>query len=186
MMIGNLTITLTKATIVGLSLWTLSCCTLPVHASEGLVSREEAIHVFGKSYRLDQCQTAEGSFLLTAYNLDKNSTGKSPGDVGYGITASGTTAASGRTVAVDPHLIPYGSLLYIEGLGWRVAEDTGGAIRGHHIDVLVKTRHTAMRFGVKKNRHVDVYVPLPPESSVQAVSTPYTGAKEPNTRLSFR
>lgn len=185
-MIGNLTITLTKATIVGLSLWTISCCTIPVHAAESLVNRDGAIQVFGKSYRLDQYQTAEGSFLLTAYNLDKQSTGKEPGDAGYGITASGTTAASGRTVAVDPHLIPYGSLLYIDGLGWRVAEDTGGAIRGHHIDVLVKTRHTAVRFGVKKHCHVEVYVPMAPENSIHAVSAPDNHIREPNTQLSFR
>lgn len=46
-----------------------------------------------------------------------------------------------RSVAVDPSLIPYGSLVYIgalkskNGTGWFCADDTGGAIRGKHIDI---------------------------------------------------
>ena len=51
------------------------------------------------------------------------------------LTASGRCAATGRTIAVDPSVIPLGSQVLIEGLGERRAEDTGGAIRGHHIDV---------------------------------------------------
>lgn len=50
-------------------------------------------------------------------------------------TASGRCATTGRTVAVDRSLIPLGSELLIEGLGRRWAEDTGGWILGHHIDV---------------------------------------------------
>ena len=51
------------------------------------------------------------------------------------LTANGRCATAGRTVAVDPSVIPLGSELLIEGLGVRKAEDTGGWIRGHHIDV---------------------------------------------------
>lgn len=45
-----------------------------------------------------------------------------------------------RTVAVDPHLIPSGSRIYIPAYrringGWFVASDTGGAIIGRHLDV---------------------------------------------------
>ncbi len=45
-----------------------------------------------------------------------------------------------RTAAVDPHLIPMGSRIYIPAYrhisgGWFVAQDTGGAIKSHHIDV---------------------------------------------------
>jgi 3D (Asp-Asp-Asp) domain-containing protein len=60
------------------------------------------------------------------------------GDPGVGtITATGTTVRWG-VVAVDPGHIPLGSALEIEGLGGRfVAEDTGGAVRGAHVDVFL-------------------------------------------------
>jgi 3D (Asp-Asp-Asp) domain-containing protein len=52
-----------------------------------------------------------------------------------------------RIIAVDPTLIPYGSWVWIEGLGWYRAEDCGGAIKGFRIDVLTATESDAMRFG---------------------------------------
>ena len=67
---------------------------------------------------------------------------------GAGITATGTTVTPGRTIAVDSSYIPYGSTVYIEGYGWRVAEDTGGAIKGKHIDMAVDTHSNAMSMGV--------------------------------------
>lgn len=97
-------------------------------------------------------------FILTAYTVDVRSTGKTPTAPDYGITASGTKANVRRTVAVDPAVIPLGSILYIDGLGWRVAEDTGGGVRGRHIDVLLGDERTAIQFGVK--RHIRVYLAL--------------------------
>jgi 3D (Asp-Asp-Asp) domain-containing protein len=97
-----------------------------------------------------------GEFLLTAYAVSPRSTGKSPSAPDYGITYSGTRAKVGQTVAVDPKVIPIGTRLYIEGLGWRHAEDVGGAVKGHHIDVLLPSDHDAILFGVR--RHVKVYV----------------------------
>jgi 3D (Asp-Asp-Asp) domain-containing protein len=45
-----------------------------------------------------------------------------------------------HSIAVDPRLIPLGSHVYVpayrdHGGGWFIAQDTGGAIRGRHIDV---------------------------------------------------
>jgi 3D (Asp-Asp-Asp) domain-containing protein len=45
-----------------------------------------------------------------------------------------------HSIAVDPGLIPLGSRVYIPayrhlGGGWFVAQDTGGAIKGRHVDV---------------------------------------------------
>jgi 3D (Asp-Asp-Asp) domain-containing protein len=76
-----------------------------------------------------------------------------------GLTATLTKAdPQARLVAVDPKLIPYGSWLWIEGLGWFRAEDCGSAIKGFRLDVLVATEPEAMRFG-KQDRFVIVVPP---------------------------
>jgi 3D (Asp-Asp-Asp) domain-containing protein len=93
---------------------------------------------------------------LTAYTAGIESTGKTPSHPAYGITASGARVREGRTIAVDPRLIPIGSVVYIEGVGIRVAEDTGSAIRGAKIDVYMNNVDAARQFGVKRNRKVYV------------------------------
>lgn len=68
---------------------------------------------------------------------------------GIGLTASGANTEVGRTIAVDPNIIPYGTQVYIEGYGWRVAEDCGGAVKNNHIDILVNTHDEALSLGTK-------------------------------------
>ncbi|MDY3617856.1 3D domain-containing protein [Agathobaculum sp.] len=70
-------------------------------------------------------------------------------------TASGTTAAEGRTIAVDSSIIPLGSRVYIDGYGVFIAEDTGGAIKSNKIDVFVGSHDRAYDLGVK---YADVYL----------------------------
>lgn len=67
-----------------------------------------------------------------------------------GITSSGATAFAGVTVAADPSIIPTGSYIYIEGVGMRVVQDTGGGIQGNKLDVYVDTHNEALENGVKK------------------------------------
>lgn len=55
-----------------------------------------------------------------------------------------------RIVAVDPALIPYGSKLWIEGIGWYQAQDTGGAIKGYRLDVMAKSLDAAKKFGAQE------------------------------------
>ena len=68
---------------------------------------------------------------------------------GNGVTATGTKVLSGRTIAVDPKVIPYGSQVYIEGYGFRIAEDCGGAVDGNHIDIAVSNHSDAISMGTK-------------------------------------
>jgi 3D (Asp-Asp-Asp) domain-containing protein len=83
-----------------------------------------------------------GRFKLTAYSGPQMGQ-KLP------ITATGTAAHPGRTVAVDPRIIPLGAVIYIDGLGERIAEDVGGAVRGNHVDVYLPSLAAARRFGVR-------------------------------------
>jgi|LSQX01.1.fsa_nt_gb 3D (Asp-Asp-Asp) domain-containing protein len=71
---------------------------------------------------------------------------------GDGITYTGTKATIGRTVAVDPVFIPLGSWLYIEGFGWRRAEDTGSAVRGNVVDIYVGEGPGAYAEAMKRGR----------------------------------
>lgn len=70
-------------------------------------------------------------------------------------TATGTVPTPGRTIAVDPKIIPYGTRVII-GEHTYIAEDTGGAIKGNRIDVCVSTHAEALRKGV--NKGVPVYI----------------------------
>jgi 3D (Asp-Asp-Asp) domain-containing protein len=79
---------------------------------------------------------------------------------GGGTTASGTAARVGE-VAVDPKVIPLGSILYIVSddgyciYGYCVAEDTGGLIKGKRVDLYMDTYTEAINFGC---RSVTVYI----------------------------
>ncbi|MBP1156865.1 MULTISPECIES: 3D domain-containing protein [unclassified Paenibacillus] len=93
---------------------------------------------------------------LSAYTAGVESTGKTPSHPAYGVTSSGSKAEEGRTIAVDPSIIPFGTTVFIDGIGIRTAEDTGSAIRGSRIDIFMDDVREARQFGVKKN--VKVYV----------------------------
>ena len=74
---------------------------------------------------------------------------------GWGnATASGAIPTVGRTIAVDPSVIPLGSKVLINGYVY-IAEDTGGAIKGNKIDIYVSDHATALRLGVY---YTDVYL----------------------------
>jgi len=89
---------------------------------------------------------------VTAYDAWSESSINVP-EFRTGFTSIGRKAVVGRTIAVDPKIIPYGSKVFIAGIGWRVAEDTGGDIQGNRIDVLMHTEEQALNFG-RKNMYV--------------------------------
>ena len=100
-------------------------------------------HAWAYAIPADRPQAPIGRFKLTAYS------GPQLGQA-MPITATGTAARAGRTVAVDPRVIALGSRIYIEGLGERIAEDVGGAVKGNHIDVYVHSVDHAIQFGVQR------------------------------------
>lgn len=63
-----------------------------------------------------------------------------------GITASGTTATEGRTIAVDPGVIPLGTHVYVNGREY-IAEDTGSGINDRTIDVFFESHQAALQWG---------------------------------------
>jgi 3D (Asp-Asp-Asp) domain-containing protein len=69
-------------------------------------------------------------------------------------TATGMRSGFG-IVAVDPKVIPLGSLLYVQGYGYAVAGDTGGLIKGNRIDVFFYSTSDAYKWGRRK---VTVYI----------------------------
>ncbi|SCJ61931.1 Cell wall-binding protein yocH precursor [Anaerotruncus sp. 2789STDY5834896] len=71
---------------------------------------------------------------------------------GNPTTYSGNPVMPGFTVAVDPSVIPLGSMLYIEGIGVRFAHDTGSAINGSRIDMAVAQHQQAIDMGVRQCR----------------------------------
>jgi uncharacterized protein YabE (DUF348 family)/3D (Asp-Asp-Asp) domain-containing protein len=102
---------------------------------------------------------------LTAYSAGFASTGKTEDHPEYGITASGTRVTEGRTIAVDPNVIPLGWWVYIEGIGFRRAEDKGSAVKGKMIDIYYDSEAKAERFGKKKGYTVYVIGPNKPPAS---------------------
>lgn len=87
-----------------------------------------------------------GQFTITYYW---------PGEDRYGkLTSTGAIAKEGKTIAVDPSIIPYGSIIKINGNEY-IAQDCGGAIKGNKIDVFVERqryqKYTVEVF-IKNNR----------------------------------
>ena len=69
-----------------------------------------------------------------------------------GITATGFNLKANpnaKVIAVDPNVIPLGSKVYVEGYGYAIASDTGGAIKGNKIDVFFSSQSRAESWGRK-------------------------------------
>ena len=103
---------------------------------------DEIVHVGIRETIDGFAYTRKETFQATAYS-------------GGGRTASGTRARVGE-IAVDPRVIPLGTTVYIEGFGLRTAEDTGGAIKGHIIDIYMGSTSECRQWG---RRNVTVYLP---------------------------
>lgn len=91
-----------------------------------------------------------GEFEVTAYSMAEGS--------GCGLTKSGTVPQLNYTVAVDPEVIPLGSIIVIDGVDY-VAEDTGGLVKGKVVDIYVESTEVALEYGRQVH---EVYIKIAP------------------------
>lgn len=77
-----------------------------------------------------------GNFLVTCYDLS-------------GFTRSGAIAGP-QSAAVDPGVIRLGTQIYVQGVGVRTADDTGGAIVGDHVDIWEPTFGQCAAWGAQQ------------------------------------
>ncbi len=102
---------------------------------------------------------SRGGDFSTSKVINMKTTAYCSAETGSNITASGAVAVrnpSGwSTIAVDPRVIPLGTKVYVEGYGYAIAQDTGGAIKGNIIDVYFNSMSEVSAWGVK---YVNVYI----------------------------
>ena len=142
-------------------------------------SKYNILEIFRKQYiviidrKVEETKIVEqkvinlGTFKVSAYNLSYQSTQKSRGSSGYGITSSGFnlsghTLSSARVIATDPNVIPTGSIVELTFLDEKYkkyngnyrAFDIGGAIVKNRIDLFIGddygSNKRAINFGITK------------------------------------
>lgn len=91
------------------------------------------------TYTISQTFTAN----TTAYYMGENARGAAGGRCVYG------------TCAVDPSVFPYGTMFFVEGYGVAIANDCGGAVKGHILDLWMHSYNESLQWG---RRHVTAYV----------------------------
>ena len=89
-----------------------------------------------------------GEYRITGYSACVKCCGKSDG-----ITADGTYAPGfkGRLVSA-PKEIPFGTILWVEGVGVVVVHDRGGAIKARRLELFFQKYHDALQWGVQKRQ----------------------------------
>lgn len=89
-----------------------------------------------------------GTYLVTAYCGCESCCGEWSAETP--TTASGVTAHANHTIAVDTDVIPFGSIIQIDGIDY-VAEDTGSAIQGECIDIYFDNHSDALAYGIQEH-----------------------------------
>ncbi|MGH4140818.1 ubiquitin-like domain-containing protein [Clostridium sp.] len=117
------------------------------------------VGVYSPSRGGDVRYTKKLKVRATAYTADYNCTGKGPDDPYLGMTSTGVMAKRNpdgySTIAVDPRVIPLGTKLWVDGYGYAIAEDIGGAIKGKIIDLYFDSSGEMWDWG---SRNVDIYI----------------------------
>lgn len=113
------------------------------------------------TYEVKEKTTYLGEFKLTAYCSCSKCCGKwadnrpvdeNGDEIVVGSTGERLTA--NYSIAVDPKVIPYGTVVEINGHDYK-AQDCGGGIKGNRIDVYFNDHQEALKFGRQK---ADVYI----------------------------
>ena len=115
-------------------------------AQEDVKDQQEEIKQQEQQTQQEPSMRSLGVFELTAYCPCSHCSSS-----WSRTTATGTTATAGRTIGVNPDIIPYGTRVIINGHEY-IAEDTGGAMREkpYLIDVFMETHEEALIFGRQK------------------------------------
>jgi 3D (Asp-Asp-Asp) domain-containing protein len=115
----------------------------PVEKTEEEIARDAVLAKWKEKQAQKWSNLPKESFVInaSAYTASADEC-----DNDLGITASGLKVQEKRTIACPPEF-PFGAKLEIEGQGTFVCEDRGGAIKGNHIDIYVKTKKEAFAFG---------------------------------------
>lgn len=123
-----------------------------VNAKQEKLSRQVSeLHVIDGRYSSIPYKRYAGKFTATFYCDCPICVGKKS----VIRTATGSIPHSKRTIAVDTSIIPMHSIVYIKGLGFYVAEDTGGHIKGKRVDIFVNNHQQAKKLGKKS---VEIYI----------------------------
>lgn len=114
------------------------------HPDDKLLGEE--VPPLTKSKEVDKAKYKEYSMLVEATAYWVLDPVEASGD---GIAYDGTPAVPYHTIAVDPSVIPLQSEVFVPGVGWCRANDTGNAIKGRIIDVAMSSRDEAWNWGRK-------------------------------------
>lgn len=117
---------------------------------QGDLNQPQPKKVKDESYKETTPQGKTIVVKATAYTADPSENGGTYG--GRVLTATGfdlSANPSAKVIAVDPKVIPLGTKVHVEGYGTATALDTGGAIKGNRIDVLMPSKSQSSNWGVK-------------------------------------
>jgi len=124
--------------------------------------KHKANHSAVKRSRVDSASVQKPAAAVQRANRSTGQSSTASAATGQSITVEATsysldgTTATGvdlsanpnaKVIAVDPSVIPLGSRVYVPGYGVATAADTGGAIKGHRIDVHLSSNQAANQFG---------------------------------------
>lgn len=129
---------------------------------DGEIVSKEAVSQKPIKAAEDQLVVKGGAYITA--NRGSNIVGKkrffmeSTAYSGHGTTATGRRPVYNpgglSTIAVDPRVIPLGSKVWVEGYGYAIAADTGGAIKGNIVDVYFNSSSQCKSWGRKYNVEV--------------------------------
>ena len=147
--------------LFSLALWTAGCISMGVGPLSGTADSRYSVVTMALTGYCNCgkcCNWHRTWFGLGSPVISSGPHKGDPKKVGY--TSRGTEAKHG-TLAADISRYPYGTIVYVPGYGYGVVEDTGGAIKGDHMDLWFPNHDEALCWG-KQRRTVKIWLPYSP------------------------